>query len=51
MSQVFVDVAVIVTKCKILSGMANFLDGWNSDSDFEEADQTGEMKLCLFVEI
>ena len=50
-SQVFVDVAVIVTKCKILSGMANFLDGWNSDSDFEEADQTGEMKLCLFVEI
>ena len=31
--------------------MANFLDGWNSDSDFEEADQTGEMKLCLFVEI
>ena len=31
--------------------MANFLDDWNSDSDFEEADQTGEMKLCLFVEI
>ena len=51
MSQVFVDVAVIVTKCKILSGMANFLDDWNSDSDFEEADQTGDMKLCLFVEI
>ena len=31
--------------------MANFLDDWNSDSDFEEADQTGEMKFCLFVEI
>ena len=46
MSQVFVDVAVIVTKCKILSGMANFLDDWNSDSDFEEAEKTMDCMAC-----
>ena len=35
--------------CIFLTGMSNFLEGWNSDSDFEDADQTGEEESCSFV--
>ena len=33
-------------KTQILAGMSDFIDGWKSDSDFED-DQLGERKLDI----
>ena len=45
----------ILRKCKIwtfLSGMARSLGGWNSDSDFEDADhQQGVPSLLLLIHL
>ena len=36
----------------LFSGMARFLDGWNSDSDFEDAEhQQGVTSLLLLIHL